>query len=75
MSQKKLGIPGNTTVIYVGKVRYRSLGAHAREISYLSNTDIKATTFLHYLIDEFADKAHTKLLDELKNKIKTPEED
>lgn len=74
MPRKKLGTPTSTAVIYVGQPRYQLLAAHAREISYLSSTDIKASNFLHYLVDEFADKAHQKLLGELQEKDK-PKED
>ncbi|WIF78958.1 hypothetical protein [Citrobacter braakii] len=45
-----------------------------QEISYLSSTDIKASNFLHYLIDEFADKAHKKLLGELLEKTQSKED-
>jgi hypothetical protein len=57
MPKKKLGEPTSTSVIYIGQQRYQLLAKHAREISYLSNTNIKITTFLHYLIDEFTKKA------------------
>lgn len=74
MPKKKLGAPTSTAVIYVGQPRYQLLAAHAREISYLSSTDIKASNFLHYLIDEFADKAHKKLLGELLEKTQSKED-
>lgn len=57
-------IPGksSTSVIYIGRERYQELAKHAREISYLSETDIRPSTFLQFLLDEFGDQAHTELL-------------
>ena len=60
-------VPGksSTAVIYIGKGRYQDLAKHAREISYLSEANIRPSTFLHYLIDQFSDQAHSELLKQL----------
>ncbi|EIN0583681.1 hypothetical protein LOC92_004505 [Salmonella enterica subsp. enterica serovar Newport] len=60
-------IPGksSTAVIYIGRKRYQELAKHAREISYLSESNIRPSTFLQFLLDEFGDQAHTELLRQL----------
>lgn len=66
MPQKKLGEPASTTsVIYIGSDRYQLLAQDAREISYLTESNIKTTTLLHYLIDEYREKVKTALLNQL----------
>ena len=74
MPKKKLGEPTSTAVIYIGQQRYQLLAKHAREISYLSNANIKPSTFLHYLIDEFTKKGHASLLNQLQKAPHTEEE-
>lgn len=74
MPKKKLGEPTSTAVIYIGQQRYQLLAKLSREISYLSNTDVKTTTFLHYLIDEFIQEGHASLLNQLQKAPPTEEE-
>lgn len=74
MPKKKLGVPTSTAVIYIGQQRYQLLAKHAREISYLSNANIKPSTFLHYLIDEFTKKGHASLLNQLQKIPSTEKE-
>ncbi|KFW98780.1 hypothetical protein VSX61_20855 [Brenneria populi subsp. brevivirga] len=62
---KNVSGKSTTAVIYIGKNRYQELAKHAREISYLSDSNIRPSTFLHYLIDQFSDQAHTELLKQL----------
>jgi ABC-type sulfate transport system substrate-binding protein len=64
MPKNKIGVP-TTNVIYIGNERYQFLAAQAREISYMSSTDIKATTFIQYLVDEFSEEARKRLLNDL----------
>ena len=60
-------VPGksSTAVIYIGKGRYQDLAKHAREISYLSEANIRPSTFLQFLMDEFGEQARTELLRQL----------
>lgn len=63
MPTKKPGEPASTTsVIYIGSPRYQLLAQDAREISYLTESNIKTTTFLNYLIDEYREEAKASLL-------------
>lgn len=74
MPKKKLGEPTSTAVIYIGQQRYQLLAKLSREISYLSNTDVKTTTLLHYLIDEFIQEGHASLLNQLQKAPPAEEE-
>lgn len=66
MPTKKPGeLTSTTAVIYIGSSRYQLLAQDAREISYLTESNVKTTTFLHYLIDEYTEKAKASLLKQL----------
>lgn len=65
MRRTNLGQPSSTAVIYIGQRRYQLLSRHAREISFLSNSNIKASNFIHYLIDTYAEQAHEALFKQL----------
>lgn len=60
-------VPGksSTAVIYIGQKRYQELAKQAREISYLSESNIRASTFLQFLMDNFSEQARTELLRKL----------
>lgn len=60
-------VPGksSTAVIYIGQKRYQELAKQAREISYLSESTIRPSTFLQFLMDEFGEQARTELLRQL----------
>lgn len=60
-------VPGksSTAVIYIGQKRYQELAKQAREISYLSESNIRASTFLQFLMDNFSEQARTELLRQL----------
>ena len=60
-------VPGksSTAVIYIGQKRYQELAKQAREISYLSESNIRPITFLQFLMDEFGEQARTELLRQL----------
>lgn len=57
----KAGNPVSTAVIYIGNTRYTSISEKARELSYLTNSDINAAKFVQYLIDEYTDLAYVQL--------------
>ncbi|ENU8217347.1 hypothetical protein ACE2MW_004687 [Salmonella enterica] len=59
---KSVPSKSSTAVIYIGQKRYQELAKQAREISYLSESNIRASTFLQFLMDEFGDQARTELL-------------
>ncbi|EIY6234433.1 hypothetical protein N7G03_004530 [Salmonella enterica] len=65
-------VPGksSTAVIYIGQKRYQELAKQAREISYLSESNIRPSTFLQFLIDEFGEQAHNRMLKRLLKKSK-----
>ncbi|HIB1616949.1 TPA: hypothetical protein ACWV7H_004657 [Salmonella enterica subsp. enterica serovar Muenchen] len=65
-------VPGqsSTAVIYIGQKRYRELAKQAREISYLSESNIRPSTFLQFLIDEFGEQARNRMLKRLIKKNK-----
>ncbi|WP_168403523.1 hypothetical protein [Erwinia amylovora] len=65
---KSVSGKSSTAVIYIGQKRYQVIAKHAREISYLSESNIRPSTFLQFLMDEFSEKAHKKLLGELLEK-------
>ena len=67
MPKKNLGEPTRTEVIYIGKQRYQLLAKESREISYLTNSNIKPSTFLQFLIDEYSDKARSQIIKQIKN--------
>ncbi|EAM4564565.1 hypothetical protein EFY76_25145, partial [Salmonella enterica] len=60
-------VPGksSTAVIYIGQKRYQELAKQAREISYLSESNIRPSTFLQFLIDEFGEQARNRMLKRL----------
>ena len=60
-------VPGksSTAVIYIGQKRYQELAKQAREISYLSESNIRPSAFLQFLMDEFGEQARTELLRQL----------
>ncbi|EAM8445100.1 hypothetical protein AKL66_23125 [Salmonella enterica] len=60
-------VPGksSTAVIYIGQKRYQELAKQAREIRYLSESNIRPSTFLQFLMDEFGEQARTELLRQL----------
>lgn len=60
-------VPGksSTAVIYIGQKRYQELAKQAREIIYLSESNIRPSTFLQFLMDEFGEQARTELLRQL----------
>lgn len=60
-------VPGksSTAVIYIGQKRYQELAKQSREISYLSESNIRPSTFLQFLMDEFGEQARTELLRQL----------
>ena len=60
-------VPGksSTAVIYIGQKRYQELAKQVREISYLSESNIRPSTFLQFLMDEFGEQARTELLRQL----------
>ena len=60
-------VPGksSTAVIYIGQKRYQELAKQACEISYLSESNIRPSTFLQFLMDEFGEQARTELLRQL----------
>lgn len=60
-------VPGKSiaAVIYIGQKRYQELEKQAREISYLSESNIRPSTFLQFLMDEFGEQARTELLRQL----------
>lgn len=60
-------VPGksSTAVIYIGQKRYQELAKQAREIGYLSESNIRPSTFLQFLMDEFGEQARTELLRQL----------
>lgn len=60
--------PPSSGVIYIGSPRYQSLSAQARELSYLTNSNIRATTLIQYLVDEFMETASKQLLDKYRKK-------
>lgn len=62
MPNKSMGAPTARAVIYIGSPRYQFLSAQARELSYLTNSNIRATTLIQYLVDEFMDTAREQLL-------------
>lgn len=74
MPKKSMGAPTARAVIYIGSPRYQFLSAQARELSYLTNSNIRATTLIQYLVDEFMETARKQLLDEQPDK-KPPYED
>ncbi|MEY0665288.1 hypothetical protein AB7281_21920 [Providencia rettgeri] len=74
MPKKSMGAPTARAVIYIGSPRYQFLSAQARELSYLTNSNIRATTLVQYLVDEFMETARKQLLDEQSYK-KQPSED
>ncbi|ENP7393677.1 hypothetical protein ACEC56_004918 [Salmonella enterica] len=65
-------VPGksSTAVIYIGQKRYQELAKQAREISYLSESNIRPSTFLQFLIDEFGEQARNRMLKKLLKKNK-----
>ncbi|EGL2678371.1 hypothetical protein INJ71_004685 [Salmonella enterica] len=65
-------VPGksSTAVIYIGQKRYQELAKQAREISYLSESNIRPSTFLQFLIDEFGEQARNRMLKRLLKKNK-----
>lgn len=64
---KKLGAKSSTAVIYIGSERYQSLAKHAREISFIANTNITPSAFLHYLIEKYSADGYSSLLNHLSN--------
>lgn len=60
-------VPGkiSTSVIYIGQKRYQELAKQAREISYLSESNIRPSNFMQFLMDEFGVQARTELLRQL----------
>ncbi|EJZ3360226.1 hypothetical protein OH846_004503 [Salmonella enterica] len=60
----------STAVIYIGQKRYQELAKQAREISYLSESNIRPSTFLQFLIDEFGEQARNRMLKRLLKKNK-----
>lgn len=62
---KSVSGKSSTAVIYIGQKRYQELAKQAREISYLSESNIRASTFLQFLMDNFSEQARTELLRQL----------
>ncbi|RAH26335.1 hypothetical protein [Pantoea agglomerans] len=56
-----------SAVVYIGNYRWLSACQHARDISYHAKTNIKPSSFVQYVLDNFSDQARAALLMELRN--------
>lgn len=55
------------SVVYVGKERYSILDKSARNITELTNRDVRSGDLLRFLIDKFLEKGSDSLLKSLKD--------
>ncbi|HFD6683624.1 TPA: hypothetical protein ACS705_003379 [Providencia alcalifaciens] len=67
MPNKSMGAATVRAVIYIGSSRYQFLSTQARELSYLTNSNIRATTLIQYLVDEFMATAREQILNNHEN--------
>lgn len=62
---KTLAPRGNTSVMYIGADRYKSLSEAAIDVSYAGKRQITASQLAQYVLDNFTEQARLKLLIEL----------
>lgn len=55
------------SVVYIGKERYSLLDKSARNITELTNRDVRSGDLLRFLIDEFLERGSDSLLKSLKD--------
>jgi hypothetical protein len=56
-----------SAIVFIGKERWQSACKHARDISFHAQSNVKPSSFVQYVLDNFSDQARAALLMELRN--------
>ena len=57
----------SSAVVYIGNNRWLAACQQARDISYHAKSNIKPSSFVQYVLDNFSDQARAALLMELRD--------